>query len=146
MTKKEEILKVRMKGSEMDELKAKAKIYGLKNVSSLVREALAEYSPKKVLTEEEKVAIMQEAKCHVMARTIWTLKNADSKMRENYNYELGFILPDNNTLINMYDDNAFKSVKIQAIEEIISEINLGNKIDTDIAKAIKRLIDAYINR
>lgn len=146
MTKKEEILKVRMKGSEMDELKAKAKIYGLKNVSSLVREALAEYSPKKALTEEEKVAIMQESKCHVMARTIWTLKNADSAMRENYNYEIGFILPDNNTLINMYDDNAFKSVKIQALEEIISGINLGNKIDPDTEKAIKRLIDAYINR
>lgn len=146
MPKKDEILKVRMKGSEIDELKAKAKIYGMKNVSSLVREALLEYSPKKVLTEEEREAIAQESKCHVMARTIWTLKNTDSAMREKYNYEIDFILPDSNTLINMYDDNAFKGVKIQAIEEIISEINLGKKLDSDTEKSIKRLIDAYINK
>lgn len=143
--KKDKLLQVRISPEYYEYLKKLSKEKNI-SVSLLVREAILEYNPKKVLTEEEKEEIIQNKKSSVMARTIWTLKNIDSAMRENYNYEIGFILPDNNTLINMYDDNAFKSVKIQALEEIISGINLGNKIDPDTEKAIKRLIDAYINR
>lgn len=143
--KKDKLLQVRISNEYYEFLKVVAQEKNM-NVSLLVREAINEYKPKKVLTEEEKEAIKQDNKCSVMARTIWTIANIEPSIRENYNYDIAWNLPDKNTLINMFDDNAFKSVKIQAINEIISEINLGKNIDFDTEKSIKKLIDAYINR
>lgn len=142
--KKDKLLQVRVSADYYEKLKNTAKEREI-NVSLLVRDAVMQYIPT-TLTQEEKETVIKDAKNRVMAGMIWTLTNTIPAIRENYNYEMSFVLPDEETLISMYDDNAFKSVKIQALNQIISEITLNKKIDSETDELIKKLITAYMSK
>lgn len=138
--KKDKILQVRISPEYYETLKDSAKERNM-NVSLLVREAILQYIPT-TLTNKEK----DLGKISHMARMIWSISNINPSIREKYNYDISFELPDEEILIHMFNDNAFKSIKLQAISNIIGEIILNDKLDEEIDEAIKKLIKAYMSK
>lgn len=142
--KKDTLLRVRVSSDYYQQLKNAALERGV-NISSLVRNAVEQYIPA-TLTIEEKATAVKEGKKHSIVGMIWALVNSNNRIKENYNYEPSFILPEEETLIKMYDDNTFKEMKIQALNNIIAEISLNNTLDKEIEESIKALIKAYMSK
>ena len=138
--KKDKLLQVRISPEYYESLKDSAKERNM-NVSLLVREAIMQYIPA-TLTNKEK----DLGKISHMARMIWTLANINPAIKEQYNYDISWHLPDEQILIDMFNDNAFKSIKLQAISSIIGEIMLNDSLDKEIDEAIKKLIKVYMSK
>lgn len=138
--KKDKLLQVRISPEYYEVLKDSAKERDM-NVSLLVREAIQQYIPSTLTNSEKK-----SGKVSHMARMIWAITNINPAIKEIYNYDISFELPDEDVLINMFDDNAFKSMKMQAINNIIGEIMLNDKIDEEIEMLIRELIKVYMSR
>lgn len=142
--KKDTLLRARVSADYYKQLKKAAKERGI-NMSSLVRNAIEQYIPA-TLTDEEKERAVKENKKHSVVGMIWALVNSTNRIRENYNYEPAWTIPEEETLLKMYKDNTFKEMKIQTLNSIIAEICLTDNLDKDIEESIKALIKAYMIR
>lgn len=142
--RKDKLLQIRVSDDYYQQLKSSAEERGI-NVSSLVRNAILEYVPN-TLTKNEKETLKKQTKLYVIARMLWGLANITPALKENYDYEVSWNLPEEETLLKMFDDDVFKSIKLQVLNLILSEFKLEQNTDEDIEKIMLELFKCYINK
>lgn len=141
---KDKLLQVRVSNEYHQQLRKAALENGI-NISELVRQAVEQYIPL-TITKEEKEKKIKKMKNHCMAQTIFAITNTTNGIKEKYNYEPSFILPEEEILIKMFDDEIFNNLKLQALNYIIYEIDLGNKLDKRVEETVKSLIKIYMSK
>lgn len=139
MEKKDKLLQIRVSENFYEQLKKNAEVGGVK-VSELVRDAI-ESIPTPINED-----MIKKGKIHTIAGVIWSIVNSTSRLRENYDYEPSFNIPEEETVLKMYDDDTFNEIKISVLNYIVSEINIKNKIDSKTDAAIKNLIKNYVSK
>lgn len=141
---KDKILQIRVSEDYHEKLKRLAIEKGV-SVSLLIRNAV-EYIPGTATEEEIKKGLDYIKVCD-SSSMLFGLKNVSDVIREQYNYEFNWQLPEEKELLDMYDKDVFNGIKKIALKSIINnfECDKNYKLDKETEIILKELIAKYIS-
>lgn len=141
---KETKLQIRMKEGELEELKQKANIYGMKNVSELVRTAidlLTEVSDKSE-SAEDYVKTCNSSSMLWLAKFICNEFDIQEYLKKENpeKEELDKIL------LDLYNKGTFESLKKAVLKSILDDLSFNNKPNKETEKILKEILVKYIGK
>lgn len=142
---KDKILQIRVSDEYHEKLK-KLAIERDISVSLLIRNAI-EYIPGTETQEEIKKGLDYAKVCDSSAM-LFALKNISDAIRDTYNYEFDYKLPENKELLDMNETDIFRGIKQIVLKSIINDFAYtpNYKIDKETETILKELIVKYVER
>lgn len=141
---KDKILQIRISEDYHEKLKRLAIERGI-DVSTLVRSAV-EYIPGTSTEEEIKKGLNYVKTCDSSSMLL-ALKNISDVIREQYNYEFDYKLPEDKILLDMYNEDIFRGIKQITLNSVLHNLEYDNyKLDKETEKILKEIFVKYIGK